>query len=322
MSMFTEASGSVAARFKIAGYNLQNLGREDNPGTVYDQKLEFLTKVLRRVDADVVAVAEIREEQSFHELVDMLDVYPEWVLGDAPTENRRIQTGLITRLPIVERGQWHVFPAVLPAGESGLVQLKFRRPVPWIRVRLANDETVLVAAVHLKSGRPEVENVPESETPRRRELLGTALATAGRAFEAAGLRCCLDDVIAAGRADHYAVLGDFNDGPGSEQLRLVRGRIPEAWGGAEGNRGELFPVSEHMPAEDRVSYVGWGRRELLDHILVSAGLEAGLRVAGVETDLLADIPLDGSKEAGPGYPRSDHVPIWAEFELGTATPAG
>ncbi len=44
MSMFIEASGSVAARFKIAGYNLQNLGREDNPGTVYDQKLEFLTK--------------------------------------------------------------------------------------------------------------------------------------------------------------------------------------------------------------------------------------------------------------------------------------
>lgn len=302
---------------KLAAYNLQNLGREDNPDGVYERKLDFLAGVLRELDADLVAVAEVREESAFTELARALDRYPDSLVSDLTADRRQLQVGLLTRLPVVARGQWHEFPAVLP-GAEGLASLPFRRSVPWLRVRLPDGSTLQAAAVHLKSGRPEVERVPESEPPRRRELLGLALATAGRVYEAAGLRCRLDEAMARGDADHFAVLGDFNDGPESEGVRVVRGALTRQFASGEGD-AELLAVSDAMPAEARVSYVGWGQRALLDHILVTRELHARLEAAGVETRLLEDPPPRGAGRAN-GYPRSDHAPVWAVF--GFAGPNG
>ncbi|HDQ99482.1 MAG TPA: hypothetical protein ENN51_04255 [candidate division WOR-3 bacterium] len=300
------------ARLKLAAYNLQNLGREDNPNGVYERKLEYLTGVIRELDADLVAVAEVREEAAFTELVRALGSYPESLLSDLTADRRQLQVGLLTRLPVVERGQWHDFPAVLP-GSDGLASLPFRRSVPWLRVRLADGSTLQAAAVHLKSGRPEVERVPESELPRRREVLGLALATAGRVYEAAGLRCRLDEAMARGDADHYAVLGDFNDGPESEGVRVVRGAIATVREGG-GSDAELLAITDSIPEEKRVSYVGWGQRALLDHILVSRGLHARLEAAGIETGLLEGLPRYSAGRTN-GYPRSDHAPVWAVFDL-------
>lgn len=301
------------ATLKLAAYNLQNLGREDNPNGVYERKLEFLTGVVRELDADLVAVAEVREEAAFTELARALDFYPESLLSDLTADRRQLQVGLLTRLPVVARGQWQDFPAVLP-GSDGPASLPFRRSVPWLRVRLADGSTLQAAAVHLKSGRPEVERVPESEPPRRREILGMALATAGRVYEAAGLRCRLDEAMALGDADHYAVLGDFNDGPESEVVRMVRGATAAAREGGTGD-AELLAATDIIPEEKRISYVGWGQRAQLDHILVSRGIYARLEAAGIETHLLDDAPRTAGGSRTNGYPRSDHAPAWAVFDL-------
>lgn len=317
-----EANHPFPAGLKLAAYNLQNLGRGDNPGGVYDQKLEFLAGVLRGIDADLVAVAEIREEGAFHDLAGAVGYYPETYLADLTADRRQLRVGLLTRLPVLERGQWYDFPAALPGDGGRLARLRFRRSVPWLRVRLADGSTLLVAAVHLKSGRPEVENVPETESPRRREVLGLALATAGRTYEAAGLRCRLDDVMARTDADHYAVLGDFNDGPASEQVRLVEGRVSAVVESAASVSGELLAAADQLPPGQRVSYVGWGQREQLDHILVSRGLHGQLLAVGIETQLLDGLARREPGGKAAGYPRSDHAPIWASFEVPAGTGGG
>ncbi|MFO7676263.1 MAG: hypothetical protein R6X12_08120 [bacterium] len=308
----TDAVGRPAET-RLAAYNLQNLGREDNPGGVYEQKLEFLAGALRSVNADLVAVAEVREEASFGELVRAAGDYPEALLSDLTPDRRQLQVGLFTRLPVLDRGQWHDFPAALPGEPGRLVRLGFRRAIPWLRVRLPDGSTLLAAAVHLKSGRPEVENVPETESPRRREVLGMALATAGRIYEAAGLRCRLDEAMARPAADHFAVLGDFNDGPGSEVVQLVLGRVHAVIEGPSPVAGELFEAAERIAPELRVSYFGRGQEAQLDHILVSKELDRRLVAAGIETQL---IDRSGRWQAGArviGYPRSDHAPVWAAF---------
>jgi endonuclease/exonuclease/phosphatase family metal-dependent hydrolase len=313
------ASGGRGANlgFRLATFNVQNLGRADNPGDgVYQSKLEYLASVLSHVDADVVVINEVREPESFDDLADLLPSYSRRFIADPPPgDTRRIQTGVLCRLPVLATGQWREYPAVLPGRSGEVVGQQFRRPVLWIRVELPNGDDLQLAAVHLKSRRAEIEAVPEAEPMRRRQVLGRARSAAGRMLEAAGLRCLLDDAVQSAAATHYAVLGDFNAAPHSVTLGLVAGLEDEDCSSLiESESRRLYPVTLRIPVEQAVSYVSLGRRQLFDHILVSQRLSLGLVAAGAEHQLLA-VTVRRSPERQPGYPRSDHAPVWAEFRL-------
>lgn len=305
-----------SSRFKLATFNVQNLGRLDNPDPpVYAAKMEYLVDVLRRIDADVVVVNEVREPESFDELADRLVGYTFRALGDAPPKYRAIQAGFLSRLPVRQRGQWSEFPAVLPENPGASASLPFRRPMPWLVLGLPNGETLFAVAVHLKSRRADTEELPETLGLRQAWVLGRAVSAAKRVMEAAGLRILLDDAIESNAADHYAVLGDFNDGPDSATVTTVMARDEEDLGTLEFmERRRLFPVTERIPAGRRFSYLRHGRGQMIDHILVSQRLSMGIVSAGIENQLIeGDFP--GQNERGTGYPRSDHAPVWVTFEL-------
>ena len=311
---------SPRVRFKLLTFNVHNLGRADNSDDrTYRAKIDYLADVLTRLAPDVAVIDEVREPESFDELADRLGAYPYRFLGDAPPVNRRIQIGIISRFPILEQGQWREFPAVLPGPEGEIMRLAFRRAMPWSRLELPNGETILVVAVHLKSRRAAAEEIPEAEPYRRRRLLGRSLSNLIRIAEAAGLRCLLDDVIDRKTADHYAVLGDFNDAPNSTALSLVTGLEDEE--GSELVQSEerrLFQALWRVPLDRAFSYVGRGQRHLFDHILISQRLSLGLVAAGVESQLL-EAERRQHSDHPEGYPRSDHAPVWAAFELPART---
>jgi endonuclease/exonuclease/phosphatase family metal-dependent hydrolase len=303
----------VVPDFRLATWNLQNLGREDNPGAVYEDKLAFLAGVLARLDADLVVVNEVRMPGAFDELCARVGRYRERFLADAPTDFRRIHTGMMTRLEVLARGQWYEFPAVVPGRGGEVERAKFRRPVPWMRVRTSGAETLLVVGVHLKSDRPELESISDTEPPRRQVVLGHALAVTGRTMEAAGLRCLLDEALQRRPGEPVVVTGDFNDGPLSDVVRLVSGVEGGLTESGEGKRLALHPATAGLPAERRYSYEGWDRREQLDHILTSQQLADRVRGSGIENDLLAEVENRDRQSRPVGYPRSDHAPVWAEF---------
>jgi endonuclease/exonuclease/phosphatase family metal-dependent hydrolase len=302
-------------RFKLLTFNVHNLGRVDNADDrTYRAKIDYLADVLARLDPDVAVIDEVREPESFDELADRLGTYTYRFLGDAPPANRKIQTGILSKLPMLEQGQWHEFPAALPGAEGATVHLAFRRAMPWTRLELPNGETLLTVAVHLKSRRAAAEEVADTSS-RRRRLLGRALSNLIRIAEAAGLRCLLDDAMDRKTADHYAVLGDFNDAPNSTALSLVMGLEDEE--GSELVQSEerrLFQTLWRVPLDRAFSYVGRGQRHLFDHILVSQRLSLGQVAAGVESQLL-EAERRQHSDHPDGYPRSDHAPVWATFEL-------
>jgi endonuclease/exonuclease/phosphatase family metal-dependent hydrolase len=315
-----DESVSPRVRFKLLTFNVHNLGRADNADDrTYRAKIDYLVDVLGRLDPDVAVIDEVREPESFDELADRLGAHPYRFLGDAPPVNRKIQTGIISRLPILEQGQLREFPAVLPGSEEETMRLAFRRAMPWSRLELPNGETILVVAVHLKSRRAAAEEIPEAESPRRRRLLGRSLSNLIRIAEAAGLRCLLDEMVDRKTADHYAVLGDFNDAPNSTALSLIMGLEDEE--GSELVQSEerrLFQALWRIPLDRAFSYVGRGQRHLFDHILVSQRLSLGLVAAGVESQLL-EAERRQHSDHPEGYPRSDHAPVWATFELPART---
>jgi len=303
-------------RFKLLTFNVHNLGRVDNADDrTYRAKMDYLADVLGRLEADVAVVDEVREPESFAELADRLSAYRYRFLGDAPPTNRRIQIGVLSRLPVLEKGQWREFPATLPGPGCEAMRLAFRRVMPWLRLELLNGETLMAVAVHLKSRRAADEEIPEVEPPRRRRLLGRALSNTIRITEAAGLRCLLDEAMDRKTAEHYVVLGDFNDTPSSTALSLVMGLEDEE--GSELVQSEerrLYQTSWRVPLERAFSYVGRGQRHLFDHILVSQRLSLGLAAAGIESQLL-EAERRQHSDHPEGYPRSDHAPVWATFEL-------
>ena len=302
-------------RLKLATFNLNNLGRADvpDPGH-YSAKLAYLAEVLRRINADVIVVNEVREAESFEELAGLLGGYSTRFLGDAPADRRSVRTGILARFENSAQGQWHDYPAVLP-GRPELVKLRFSRPVPWLRLEMGGAGRVFVAGVHLKSWRAANEDMPEGETLRRRSLLGRSLASAVRSAEAAGLRCLLDGIMDTGLADHYAVMGDFNDRLDSNAVVFVCGLEDEDAGELKLNEvRRLYPAGWWAGEGRRFSYVRHGRRELFDHILVSRGLSLGLVAAGAESQLLEPVHARRYDEGGQ-YGRSDHAPAWAEFRM-------
>lgn len=307
---------SGRARLKLLTFNVHNLGRADNSDArTYKAKIEYLADVLGRLDADVAVIDEVREPESFDELADRVGGFPHRFLGDAPPINRKIQIGILSKLPILEQGQWREFPAALPGPDGEAMRLGFRRVMPWLRLELPNGEALLVVAVHLKSRRAAVDEIPETETPRRRRLLGRSLSNLIRIAEAAGLRCLLDEAMDRKTADHYVVLGDFNDAPNSIALSLVMGLEDEE--GSELVQSEerrLFPTSWRVSPERAFSYVGRGQRHLFDHILVSQRISLGLVAAGIESQLL-EAERRRHSDHPEGYPRSDHAPVWAAFEF-------
>ncbi len=300
---------------RVVSFNLHNLGREDNPDAgVYDAKLDYLADTLRRLDGDLVVVNEVREPASFRELVERLG-YPTFHLADPPAEQRRIQVGIMTRLAVLGANQLLDYPTVSESEPGAVTRRPFRRPMPWVKALLPDGETLFLLGVHLKSRRAEVEGFRMDVAQRAQFVLGRAVSAATRMFEAAGLRLLMDELMDAGFADHYIVAGDYNAGPDSLTTAFVTGLGEEEGGDpAVNERRRLLPASWKLPAERAFSYVRRGRRELIDHILVSQRLTLCMTAAGVENQLL-EAAARSRWEPGGGYPRSDHAPVWADFRL-------
>lgn len=291
---------------KLASYNTYNLGRGDSRGRgAYEEKLRFLADVLTGIDADLVVVNEIRQEDALADLAAVCGIYPSRILGGSRPDSRELHTGILTRLPVLASGEWLEYSGVLPGRPGTVERLTFSRPVPWVRVRLASGAALFVAGVHLKSRRPETEAVPASRTDRQREVMGQSLAAAVRAMEAGGLRSLVDEEMVRATADHYALMGDFNDPTDSSAVRLVCGMLAGECEPGGPDECRLFPAARKMGTQ-AYSYAGSDGQEMIDQILVSAGLDSCLERAGAESSLL---------DRGQAYAGSDHAPVWAEFFL-------
>ncbi|MCW2973183.1 MAG: endonuclease/exonuclease/phosphatase [Thermoleophilia bacterium] len=105
------------------------------------------------------------------------------------------------------------------------------------------------------------------------------------------------------------VLGDLNDTPGSNTLKALTGSAKAP---------TLVDASEELvPAGERYSFIYEGRSELIDHILVTPGLEADIERAGVRHGS-ADLPIGDPWDAGPTR-ASDHDSPYVWLRVGAPT---
>lgn len=310
----------------LGTWNLENLyrpGGSFGPGdeAAYESKLAALAAVITELDPELLGVQEVGDPGALEDLARMLDDAWHIALSEHP-DGRGIRVGFLSRRELTVVADTAAFPAKLhpvQADDAGLTAGAAGRG--FLAVEVTGEQGPLrVAVCHLKSkllSYPNGRFHPRDEGERARY---GAYALYRRAAEAATLRALADELLDGdGRDRDVAVLGDLNDEVQAATTQILLGPPGSEIGTPgydrpdNGDAARLWDVAPLIPAAQRYSRVNAGRRELIDHVLLSHRLVR--RVAGAGTGL----PDEGAPRlpsVGPdpverrGAAGSDHAPVW------------
>lgn len=266
---------------RVATYNVENYTLADRivqgvfqPAYPKSEDAKAaLRSVIRRLDADVLALQEIGGEKFLAELVRDLKaeglVYPFALALEASDPERQI--AVLSRLPVLETRSYtdltFTYFGQPETVKRGLLECRFDSSAgPWA-----------LFVVHLKSRYTEREDDPASAQRR----LGEA-------------RVIRDRILSLTReasAARYLILGDFNDGLHSPVLRalMARGKTDIARPLPAGDSdGETW--THRFAKEDTYTRV--------DHILIAPAMQSWVQGTGA-------VILDGADTRAA----SDHRPV-------------
>ncbi|MEV7318620.1 endonuclease/exonuclease/phosphatase family protein [Streptomyces sp. NPDC093970] len=314
----------------LGTWNLENLYRPGSPygpkdKSAYEAKLAALAAVIGPLDPTLIGVQEVGDPGALEDLAELLGGTWHTALSTHP-DGRGIRVGFLARAELTVVSDTAALPAQLDpvqTDDSGATVTGAGRGFLAVTVRTpAGPLTAAVA--HLKSkllGYPGDRFYPRDEGERARY---GAYALFRRAAEATALRALADELLAEqGRSRDVAVLGDLNDEVQAATTQILLGPPGSEIGTTgydhadKGDAVRLWDIAPRIPAGQRYSRVDSGRRELIDHILLSHHLVHRLTAAGTGlpgTTAPPDLPSVGGNPAERrGAPGSDHAPVWARF---------
>jgi endonuclease/exonuclease/phosphatase family metal-dependent hydrolase len=285
--------------------------------------LEGLAAVINGQTPEALGLQEIGDPDALGDLVDRLD--GEWhrQVSQHP-DQRGIRVAWLSRRPIDDSADIEAFPAHLQpvqADDEGASEGAIGRGAVAISVKSESGRVVQLVTAHLKSKLltfPGGRFVPHDEDERARFA---AYALFRRAGEAATLRVWATGALDAHGEERALVLcGDLNDTPEAATTQLLLGPPGSeiGTGGFEhpdqGDRQRLWNLAPLMPEGRDYSRINHGRRELIDHILVSAALVR--KADSVEAVIEEPLPsVSADPIARRDQPSSDHAPVVASFEI-------
>jgi endonuclease/exonuclease/phosphatase family metal-dependent hydrolase len=278
----------LARVLTLATFNVKDLF-ESGAGAANSapaRKLDEIATQLRRADADVFALQEIASREALLHVVSRLPNGADYrhVLLALP-DQRGIRNAIVSRLPFVMETVHMADELPFPIFREGDAppfpkRIPLRRGVPHVRVDVPQVGLVDVLTVHFKSKLPfdmvlpdGSKKVPMSEMERAE---GDVRSLVLRAAEALHVRGLVDAALAV--TPNVALMGDLNDTLDSLPLQIVRGRA----------EGALHPCADIIPKEARFSILHDGRKQQIDHILVSALLRERLEGAAFQNESLRD----------------------------------
>lgn len=313
----------------VGTWNLENLllpgdgsGRPPDEVT-YRAKLAALAATVNRMAPDVLAVQEVGEREAADGLVAELDGQWSIHLSEQP-DSRGIRVGVLSRLTVDETEDVVDFPTLLrpvPASDGGAVTDRMGRGALRARVRTAEGDRIDVVTCHLKSkllSYPGGRFSPRDEGERARY---GAYALYRRAAEAATVREYANTLLDGDGQDRAVIVcGDLNDEPDAATTQILLGP-----GGSEigtpgydrpdqGDGWRLWNTAPLIPEEHRYSRVYRGRRELIDHILISHDLLE--HVDKVDSIVDRGLPsIDDVPTSRAAATDSDHAPVIVELGI-------
>ena len=277
---------------RIATYNLENLyDRYDNPYSSKDSRIDYntspkparelyaLSKVIKSVNADIIALQEVENRGFLNEfnssyLRDMNYKYVVLIEANSSktTRGRGIDVAVLSRVPVYSATTFQHFK--FPLNEKDNSMANFSRDFLYVKLRPKNFPEINLFVLHTISRR------------------GGAYAHYRRIAEAKGAAKVITNELGKEKNPWIVITGDFNDTANSESLKTYM-TIPG------------IPL-KRIPAYDskKKPYTYYGKNgtyppATLDHIIVSKPIENALEQSNAV--ILND------KTAGIA---SDHRPVY------------
>jgi endonuclease/exonuclease/phosphatase family metal-dependent hydrolase len=314
--------------FKVMTWNVENLFRPGSPSgppsqALYNAKIDGLALTVNEEAPDVLALQEIGDPAALEDLVKKLG--GTWFKHvSAHQDARGIRVAWLARRAISEAEDIFEFPPKLrpvQVDDDGHALGEMGRGGLAISVRSESGVAIRLVTVHLKSKLltfPGGRFNPHDEEERARFA---AYALYRRAAEAATMRVWVTDALGGNGENRGLILaGDLNDTEQAATTQLLLGPPGSEIGTRgfdqrdAGDHQRLWNLAPLMPAGSNYSRINQGRKELIDHILVSAALVKPLDSIEVEALLGEPLPsVTTNPNALRQGPPSDHAPVVAKF---------
>ncbi len=329
----------MSESFRIATFNLENLGAGASHAAPLDARIEVLRPQLLRLAADVLCLQEVNAEPAAkggprvpHALDRLLEGTPyegfrRFAGGGAGDPKALADVHnlvILSRLPIASaRSLRHRLveppsyrPATARPRAPAAEPIAFDRPILAVEIELPDGGRLHVVNLHLRSplaalvaGQKESAFVWKSAAGWAEGFFLAAVKRAGQALEA---RLLVDEIFDREPDARIVVLGDFNAEAWEVPVRMLCAEVEDTGKGHLAGRA-LVPLERSLPETQRYSVIHHGRKVMLDHILVSRALLAGYRHLEIHNETVGD-ELVGYAVVEEGTV-SYHAPLVAEFAL-------
>lgn len=324
---------------RIASFNVENLSDAPDADTPVSARLEVLRPQFARLAADIVCLQEVdatKDPDGGGRRLTALDTllsetrYRDFHIANTVHPNtgapaNRHNLVVLSRWPIVRSAQYlndFVAPpayrcATAEPAEANAGPVGWDRPILHAEIELPGGRRVHVINTHLKA--PSAAHVPgQKSAPYVWNTVsgwaeGYFLAVIKRAGQALETRMLVDRLFDADPAALIALAGDFNAEAHEPPLDMVAGDVEDTGNGRLASRS-LVLLEHTLPPSRRFTVIHRGRRQMLDHLLVSRPLLAHYRGIEIHNEALGDELV--AYTLVDAAPDSYHAPIVAQFEMG------
>mgnify|MGYP000601519361 CR=1 FL=1 len=321
--------------FRLATFNVENLDLGPRADPPLSERITVLRPQLQRLRADILCLQEVNAQKTASKAPRVLAALDQLLEGTAYADMERAVTHLagrdspadkhnlvvISRFPIEEAVQLRHDLVAAPSyrlatgGDGAVGSVEWDRPAQRVVVRLPGGQLLHVFNLHLRA--PIAAHIEGQKTePFTWKTVGgwaegyfvSSMKRSGQALE---VRLDLDRLFDADAEALIAVCGDLNATENEVPLRILLGEEEDTGNGALAGRA-LIAVEKSIPTDQRYSVIHHGRRQLLDHMLVSRALMGWYVDAELHNEDLGDELVAYRDVHHP--PDSYHAPLVARFE--------
>ena len=322
---------------RIATFNLEDFGGEKQSTDRVTAQIEALRPQLLRLDADILCFQEINSKRAapgakrglyaFDRLIENTPYagysWSATTFGPKQEFADKHNLVILSRWRIVDTQQirnnllrgpsYQPVTAEPPAEEAMAVQ--WDRPLLHVSIELADSRLLHVINLHLRA--PLASPVdgqksgPFSWKTASAWAEGFYLASLKRSGQALEARLLIDKIFDQDKKALIAVCGDFNAEIRDTPTRIICSHIEDTGNGALSSRA-LVPLENSLSQSRRYTLIHNGRKQMLDHMLVSNALLADFSSLEVHNETLGDelVAYTSIEDS----PQSYHAPVVAEFK--------
>lgn len=322
---------------RIATFNLENLGGEKQPAEKVQAQIDALRPQLLRLDADILCFQEVNAKRGssgvkrgLHAFDRLLETTPyagySWI---ATTSGVKKEFADKHNLVILSR--WRITDSQqikndLLSGPSYLsvtaepsvkdaVAVHWDRPLLSVTIELPDGRPLHVINLHLRAPLASYVEGQKSGPFSWKTTSGWAegfyLASLKRSGQALETRLLIDRIFDRDKDALIMVCGDFNAQIRDTPTRILCCNIEDTGNGALNNRA-LVPLENSLSQSQRFTLIHNGRKQMLDHMLVSPALLADFDSLEVHNETLGDELI--AHTSIQDSPQSYHAPIVAKFK--------